>query len=125
MRHEDWQKTNAWARCPECTAKEKEARRQRDKEWQQQQAEEQHRRQELETMPYTEYLQTPEWKERRQWALKSAGNRCQVCNTTRGVLHVHHRSYQNRGHEPIKDLIVLCSKCHETFHQDGRMPEGE
>jgi len=31
------------------------------------------------TMPYAEYLQTPEWNEKWQDALRRAGYRCQLC----------------------------------------------
>ena len=48
---------------------------------------------ELRTMPYKEYLQTPEWQERRKARLKAARYRCQVCNTIDQRLNVHHRTY--------------------------------
>ena len=47
----------------------------------------------LRSMPYDEYLFTPEWKHRRQTMLKRFGNRCQLCNNppVPGFpLHVHH-----------------------------------
>jgi 5-methylcytosine-specific restriction endonuclease McrA len=73
------------------------------------------REHELATMPYGEYLQTPEWRERRDQALDRAGYRCQVCNSGRN-LHVHHRTYERRGRELPGDLTVLCSGCHSLFH---------
>jgi 5-methylcytosine-specific restriction endonuclease McrA len=69
----------------------------------------------LKTMPYREYLKTPEWQERRKAAYRRAQNRCQLCNNT-GVLNVHHRDYTRRGNELNSDLIVLCDKCHKKFH---------
>ena len=70
---------------------------------------------ELRRMGYREYLQTPEWQERREQHLRSARYRCQVCNSDSG-LNVHHRSYDRRGEEAWADLIVLCRVCHKTFH---------
>lgn len=70
---------------------------------------------ELRTMPYDEYLQTPEWLERRAQALDRAERRCQVCNTP-NALNVHHRTYERRGNERPGDLTVLCEGCHQLFH---------
>lgn len=70
---------------------------------------------ELQDMPYYDYLETPEWQERRQRALKRAGYRCQTCNA-QGILNVHHRTYERRGCELDSDLIVLCRDCHQKFH---------
>lgn len=69
----------------------------------------------LKTMPYKEYLETDEWKLKRKDALIRANYKCQLCNQS-GALNVHHRTYERRGNELIKDLIVLCSKCHSKFH---------
>jgi hypothetical protein len=65
---------------------------------------------ELRSMPYQDYLQTPEWGERASDALQRAGHRCQVCQRNREC-HVHHRTYQRRGAELPADLIVLCDEC--------------
>ncbi len=77
---------------------------------------------ELKTMPYEEYLQTPEWMERRALMIERAGNRCQVCNSGED-LNVHHRTYERRGNEDPGDLTVLCQQCHAWFHR--RMTEHE
>lgn len=75
----------------------------------------------LKTMPYKDYLQTPEWQSRRLQHLKSSGFRCQVCNSPEKLLDVHHRTYERRGEEYYKDLIVLCRKCHDTFHSENKL----
>lgn len=72
----------------------------------------------LARMTYREYLQTPEWQERRGEALMRAQGRCQVCNKPYN-LDVHHRTYERRGAEAPDDLTVLCRTCHATFH--GRL----
>ena len=69
----------------------------------------------LRAMPYSEYLKTDHWQNLRTRMLKRAGFKCQVCNQ-QGQLHVHHRTYKNRGNEDLKDLIVLCATCHQEFH---------
>ena len=71
---------------------------------------------ELRRMPYAQYLQTPEWKERRARHLESVGHRCQLCNAS-GELRIHHRNYERRGQELFQDVVVLCRNCHEHFHK--------
>lgn len=77
---------------------------------------------ELRYMPYREYLQTPEWKAKREGALKRAKYSCQTCGTG-GKLHVHHRTYARRGDEWNADLIALCEECHRIFHENGKLSE--
>lgn len=77
----------------------------------------------LASMPYREYLQTPEWREKRNQKVEEAGGGCQLRDQT-GALDVHHRTYANRGHEPMTDLIALCRECHELFHASGRQVGG-
>jgi 5-methylcytosine-specific restriction endonuclease McrA len=101
------------ARCERCEAERKEAR---EAEWQASSQQYVQRQYELRTMPYQEYLQTPEWQARRQRHLRSAGYRCQLCNTGDRSLHVHHRTYERRGDERWADLLVLCSDCHAKHH---------
>lgn len=93
----------------------------RQEEYREQAERYQRRLRELRTMPYREYLQTPEWQERRKARLKAARYRCQVCNTKDQRLNVHHRTYERRGEEYARDLIVLCEPCHHTFHRNGSL----
>jgi hypothetical protein len=72
--------------------------------------------QELKTMPYTEYLLTPEWEEKRRQILERDEHRCRVCNSTE-QLNVHHRTYERRGNELMSDLTLLCRSCHEIYHK--------
>jgi 5-methylcytosine-specific restriction endonuclease McrA len=78
----------------------------------------------LRTMPYPEYLRTPEWAEKRQRALLRAGGRCQHCDSS-DRLEVHHRHDRNRGAELDEDLAVLCHACHSHHHHRGCCREGE
>lgn len=79
----------------------------------------------LKTMPYNEYLQTPEWQERKKRHLKTAGFSCQVCNGSGDTIDVHHRTYERRGEEYFKDLIALCRGCHELYHRENKLPKME
>ena len=74
-------------------------------------------------MAYSDYLQTADWKIRREGALKRARFSCQVCSG-KGDLHVHHRTYLSRGNEAESDLIVLCATCHKLFHENGKLAQG-
>jgi hypothetical protein len=67
-------------------------------------------------IPYQDYLKTMRWAEKRAEARAAAGDRCQLCNAGNRTLHVHHRTYERRGHERPDDLIVLCAHCHAKFH---------
>jgi len=66
-------------------------------------------------LPYSEYLKTHHWQEKRMQAMKKAEFRCMLCSQE-GELHTHHRTYENLGREKDCDLICLCSECHEAFH---------
>ena len=80
------------------------------------------RLEELHTMPYRDYLLTPEWRERRKHILERDGYHCQVCYSTER-LNVHHRTYGRRGNEDDNDLITLCQDCHYIFHENGRLAQ--
>ncbi len=65
--------------------------------------------------PY--FLETPYWKAIAAHTKFRAGYRCQLCNSRMGLV-THHRDYgiHGREHAHIYDLIVLCSYCHQKFH---------
>lgn len=74
----------------------------------------------LQSMPYSEYLRSPEWQEKRKKALRFAGFKCQLCNSAER-LNVHHRTYERLGQELLGDLITLCNDCHSIFHQNRNL----
>jgi 5-methylcytosine-specific restriction endonuclease McrA len=80
------------------------------------------RKAQLRKMPYREYLQTDEWRWRREEKLEAAGYRCQLCSSEER-LEVHHNTYERRGDEADEDLIVLCRACHSAHH--GKLPRAE
>ena len=67
------------------------------------------------SMPYTEYLRSPEWRNRRIRALCVAGDACEECGVGYS-LQVHHLTYERRGCELPEDLVVLCKTCHRMVH---------
>ena len=70
---------------------------------------------ELKRMGYSDYLNTEHWKHFRDEVFKFYGHKCQVCN---GIdkLHVHHKTYENRGRETFNDVILICDLCHAKIH---------
>lgn len=74
-----------------------------------------HRIRQLVQMPYHEYLQTVEWKAKRDEAVERDAGRCRLCYSSEN-LQVHHRTYYRRGNEHPNDLTTLCKECHEHFH---------
>lgn len=64
------------------------------------------------------YLTSPSWNRRRREALERAGHRCVDCGSGER-LHVHHLTYKRHGSEPMRDLRVLCARCHRRRHQSG------
>lgn len=76
----------------------------------------------LQTMPYREYLRTPEWRRTRAAALLRAGHRCSLDVTHTDELEVHHRTYERLGNELASDLAVLCRDCHRLHHKEYGRP---
>lgn len=74
---------------------------------------------ELRTMPYQQYLDSPEWKKKSR-EKRNSNPQCQLCNFP-NKLHVHHRTYERRGQEDDSDLTVLCAECHELFHTHSEL----
>lgn len=68
---------------------------------------------------YRQYLQSADWKSKRQFATDAAEGRCQLCNAG-PPLQVLHRTYENVPNERPGDLIVLCVGCHFRFHRKPR-----
>lgn len=64
---------------------------------------------------YLSYLNSSEWKTRRNHKLRSVNYRCEKCSSKRD-LEVHHLSYEHVGHESDNELQVLCSTCHRNDH---------
>ncbi len=68
-------------------------------------------------MGYQNFLKTPYWKAITAHTKFKAGYRCQLCNSS-GNLVTHHRHYGIHGfeHAHMHELIALCDRCHNKFH---------
>lgn len=68
---------------------------------------------------YSDYLQSPQWKAKRELILKRDNYTCQACLKNRAN-QVHHKSYEFvdfTGKEPCFDLIAICEECHVRLHK--------
>jgi hypothetical protein len=61
---------------------------------------------------YLDYLKnSTHWKQFRVLILEWWGYKCALCNSP-NKLDVHHRTYENLGHEAFQDCVPLCRRCH-------------
>lgn len=80
----------------------------------------------LRSMPYGSYLKTEHWRRVRCAMLIAYDARCSRVGCDDAMeqhyfgdqadLHVHHKSYANRGYERFEDLELLCKLCHRREH---------
>lgn len=68
------------------------------------------------TPEYQDYLNSPEWRFRRNAVLKRDRHTCQACGDRRAD-YVHHLSYRYLFREPLFDLVAVCSFCHQQLHE--------
>lgn len=65
---------------------------------------------------YHSYITSSKWFQVRNKVFKLQGKQCKKCESKK-KLHVHHKTYERLGNESIEtDLVVLCKKCHDTYH---------
>lgn len=76
------------------------------------------------TASYRAYLQSPEWRARREKVMKRCGGFCEGCGDNSAV-HVHHRTYRHFGNEFLFELLGLCRDCHERLHAEEFGEENE
>ena len=62
------------------------------------------------------YLKSEHWLNLRDSKLKQF-NFCCLCNSKHN-LDVHHINYKNLYDVELKDLLVLCRKCHSNVHKN-------
>ena len=63
-----------------------------------------------------DYLNSTEWKIKREKVLVRDNNLCQECKNKPAKV-VHHKTYENVYNEPLEDLIALCHECHTEIHR--------
>jgi hypothetical protein len=71
---------------------------------------------ELKEMPYSEYLQTPEWKATAEKAKALYGDTCAL-DARHPAEDAHHNTYARLGREWWNDVIPLCRACHTAHHK--------
>lgn len=70
-------------------------------------------------IPYSEQLKMPQWKEYRDRVFRKRGYRCELCGSDKNI-NVHHTFYDPKCYAwdyDIRDVRVLCAKCHEKHHK--------
>jgi len=71
---------------------------------------------------YTLYLNSDQWKKKRQLVLQRDNNYCQSCLANKAV-QVHHLTYKHVFNEPLFDLIAVCNRCHDIITNMDRQKE--
>jgi Pyruvate/2-oxoacid:ferredoxin oxidoreductase delta subunit len=66
------------------------------------------------TVNYNAYITSAKWRAKR-WVVGLKSNFiCRMCHRyCRDNFEVHHKTYRNLGHEPMTDLMCLCTECHK------------
>ena len=75
---------------------------------------------EFATTQYSQYLATPEWRNKTVEIKNRDGNKCLLCGEAENLV-VHHLRYdsvdiEHPGRERDSDLVTLCRGCHNKFH---------
>ena len=63
---------------------------------------------------YQAYIASSKWRKKAERVKKRDNYQCQTCLETER-LEVHHKTYEHLYHEPLGDLITLCSACHDAI----------
>ncbi len=66
---------------------------------------------------YADYLKSDHWRSIRQQKIDKCNGGCEVCGEDEVRLDVHHKNYENLGHETLEDLAALCPYCHTDVHK--------
>lgn len=65
---------------------------------------------------YKRYLKSSRWKAKRWIVLQRDNFICSKCKR-KHRLQIHHLTYKNVFHEPLRDLVTLCRLCHKKQHK--------
>lgn len=65
---------------------------------------------------YEAFLQSDEWKSKREEILRRDGYRCFICGSEKDLC-VHHETYNFGWMPPNEWLTTLCRNCHRDFHK--------
>lgn len=67
---------------------------------------------------YNKYLQSTEWRVRRDLVMARCEGVCEGCRS-RPAVQVHHLTYDHVGNEFLWELAAVCTPCHERAHEDA------
>jgi len=67
---------------------------------------------------YKQYLQTDQWKRKRELVLDRANQLCEGCRE-RPATEVHHLTYDRVFDEFLYDLVAMCDVCHAKCHPES------
>ena len=67
----------------------------------------------IKEMHYADFLETRYWRIITKIVREKAGNRCEICGSSKR-LDVHHKTYGHHGEEHLymDDLMCVCRDCH-------------
>lgn len=65
---------------------------------------------------YVSYLHSPAWFALRAKHLLRYGADCKACGSLEKI-QLHHKTYDNLGHEKVSELVALCEACHRAVHR--------
>lgn len=65
---------------------------------------------------YSEYLHSDHWATLRAQKLCLTSGKCESCGSNQNI-QVHHLKYREWYNCTVDDLIVLCRRCHDIFHE--------
>lgn len=65
---------------------------------------------------YHRYLESDDWKQKRNLVLKRSGEVCEGCRRA-SATQVHHLTYEHVYEELLYELVALCKECHVTAHK--------
>lgn len=72
---------------------------------------------------YNQYINSKEWKAKRQEVFDERGEVCEKCGSLH-LVQVHHLNYKRfGGKEKMSDLMALCKKCHMEVHDIKYKPK--
>lgn len=66
---------------------------------------------------YNAYLNSDNWKTKREQILIRDCHQCKVCRNKSSILEVHHLTYDHVMQEHPYELITLCNECHNRLHE--------
>lgn len=77
-------------------------------------------------MSNSEHLLSPEWSTIKACIIKRAGGCCEYCWEEKPELvhrRIAHRPWSTHEAPDFRDLMALCSPCHEYIHDRGERPQ--